>query len=86
MTRARLRGGAILAALKNRKVLDMRVDPQSPCVSVPYGCNRLKLSLDMKPRPHLRVSGLGLHAIIERSGIKHAVCVPWHAIIGWRAC
>lgn len=86
MTRARLRGGAILAALKNRKTVEMRLDPRFACVDVPNGCDRLRLSLDARPRQHLRVSTLGMFAIVERFGVKHHVCVPWHAITAWRAC
>ncbi len=85
MTRARLRGGAILAALKNRKVVDLHLDPSAPCASLPPGCDRIRWALRMTPDPRLRVSGLGLHGIIARNGMKHAVCVPWHAITGWRA-
>lgn len=85
MTRARLRGGAILAALKNRKTVDLRVDPAKPGVQVPYGCDFLRLSTRMVPHANLRVSGLGLHADIKRNGVSHHVCVPWHAITEWRA-
>lgn len=85
MTRAKLRGGAILAALKNRKTVDLRISPSAICTDVPNGCDRLRLSLDMRPRLHLRVSGLGLHATIERRGVRHEVRIPWHAIVGWRA-
>ena len=85
MTRARLRGGAIVAALKNRKTIEMRIDPRSPCTDVPNGCDRLRLSLDMKPRPNLRVSTLGIFALIERFGVRHRILVPWHAIVQWRA-
>lgn len=88
MTRARLRGDAILAALKNRKTVDLRVDARLPAVSVPSNLKRadwLRLSLDMRPRPNLRVSGLGLHADIQRNGVNHHICVPWYAVTEWRA-
>lgn len=84
--KAKLRAGAIIAALKNRKTVDLRVDARMPCVQVPYGCDWIRLALDMRPRPNLRVSGLGLHADIKRNGVGHRVCVPWHAIVNWRAC
>lgn len=83
--RSRLRAGAIIAALKNRKTVDLQLDPSSPCASVPYGCDRLRLALRMQPRPDIRVSGLGLHADIRRNGVNHRICVPWHAITSWSA-
>ncbi len=85
LTRARLRGGAILAALRNHKAVDLRVDPKAACADVPNGGTRLRLALNMYPPPDLRVSGLGLHATIERAGKRHRVRLPWHAIVEWRA-
>lgn len=88
MTKAKLRAGAILAALKNRKTIDLRIDSRQPCVQVPPGLDSqptIRLALGMRPRPNLRVSGLGLHADIQRNGVSHRVCVPWHAITEWRA-
>lgn len=83
--RMRTRAAAIVAALKNRKTVDLRLNPRALCAALPKDCDRLRLALDMRPRPHLRVSGLGLHALIERYGVKHKVLVPWHGIVSWSA-
>lgn len=85
LTKAKLRAGAILAALRNGKTLDLKVDRRYPCVQLPGGCERVRLALKMIPNPRLRVSGLGLHADISRYGAKDHVIIPWHAIVEWRS-
>lgn len=84
-SRAKLRAGAILAALKNRKVVDLTVDPRAIGAQLPFGCTRVRLALGMVPDPRLRVSGMGLHADLRRDGMTHTVWIPWWSVTEWRA-
>lgn len=83
VTRAKLRGGAILAALRNGRVVDLQVDLNAPCVRVPQGWSHLRIGLGAGQC--LKVSPLGLHATLKRQNIMHVVRVPWHAIVSWKA-
>jgi hypothetical protein len=87
VTRWRLRAGAILAALKNRKVLDLHVNATALGVVLPRArvSSTVRLCLDAHPKQHIRVSPLGLHARVKMGGHSHDVRIPWWSVTGWRA-